>query len=74
MFDNWDSGVTPAVPANQTMTINGRASIVLNAADRDTYWVQSQTAATPKAGTLVSMNDTSPSIRYHQITWEVLAG
>ncbi len=74
VFDNWDSGVTPAVPANQTMTINGRPSIVLNAADRDTYWVQSQTAATPKAGTLVSMNDTSPSIRYHQITWEVLAG
>jgi hypothetical protein len=74
VFDNWDSNVTPTVPAGQTTTINGRASIVLNAADRDTYWVQSQTAPTPDAATLVLMSDTAPAIRYHELTWEVLAG
>ena len=67
VFDNWDSDVTPTLPLGQTTTINGRASIVLNAADRDAYWLQSQTAPTPLADTLVLLGDLAPLIRYHQI-------
>jgi hypothetical protein len=62
------------LPAGQTTILNGQSGIVLNAADPDAYWVQTPTAPTPNAETLVMMGDTAPAIRYHQLTWEILAG
>jgi hypothetical protein len=69
---NWDSAVVPTVPSNQTLTINGRQSVLLNTTDRDSTWVQVQKAGTPAPGP-VTMNDTAPAVRYHMISWEVMA-
>jgi hypothetical protein len=70
--NNWDSSVTPTMPADQTPTINGQAAEVLNPIDRDTYWVQVEKAPTAVAGP-VTMSDSAPSVRYHMVAWEVLA-
>jgi len=68
VFDNWDTSATPTVPTDQSLT-----SIVLNPTDRDTYWLQAQTAPTVVPGP-VTMNATSPSnIHWHEIAWEILA-
>jgi hypothetical protein len=71
--NNWDSSVTPTTPSDQTTTLNGQASVVLNPTDLDTYWVQAKTGPTVTPGP-VTINDTAPSVRYHMVAWEVLAG
>ena len=68
VFDNWDSSVTPAVPADQVLQ-----SIVLNPVDLDTYWLQAKATATSTPGPVI-MNATAPSnIHWHEIAWEILA-
>jgi hypothetical protein len=70
--NNWDSSVTPTVPPGQTTTINGLSSVILNPTDQDTYWVQAMTAPTATPGP-VTINDTAPSVRFHELAWEVTA-
>lgn len=70
---NYDSGTGPTVGTNQTDTINGHVATELNATDGDAYWVQIQTATTPSSGTVVTINDTAPSVRHNMSVVEVLA-
>jgi hypothetical protein len=68
VMNNWDGSTTPTLPAGQTIT-----SIIYNPVDGDTYWIQSNNSATPTPSA-VTIYDTAPSnIRWHQITWEILA-
>ena len=65
--DDWDNATARTVPAGQTLVHQYLATV------GDTYWVQSQTAATPTAGTIVTINDTAPtSDRYNLTIVEVL--
>ncbi|HWF71863.1 MAG TPA: fibronectin type III domain-containing protein, partial [Solirubrobacteraceae bacterium] len=70
--NNWDSSVAPTTPSDQTTSLAGQSSVVLNPTDRDTYWTQTKTATTLNPSS-VTMNDTAPSVRYHMVAWEVLA-
>jgi len=65
--NDWDNATARTVPAGQTMVHQYLATV------GDTYWVQSQTAATPVAGTVVTINDTAPTgDRYNLTIVEVL--
>ena len=65
--NDWDNATARTVPAGQTMVHQYLATV------GDTYWVQSQTAATPVAGTVVTINDTAPTTdRYNLTIVEVL--
>ena len=64
--NDWDSAIARNAGANQTilhqdLTANG-----------DTYWMQMQSAAIPTSGTVVTINDTSPTTdRYNLSIAEV---
>jgi len=65
--NDWDNATARTVPAGQTMVHQYLATV------GDTYWVQSQTAPTPVAGTVVTINDTAPTTdRYNLTIVEVL--
>jgi hypothetical protein len=65
--NDWDNASNRTVGANQGMVHQYLATI------GDTYWVQRQTATTPTAGTVVSINDTAPTgDRYNLTICEVL--
>jgi hypothetical protein len=65
--NDWDSATSRAVGASQTMVHQ------FLAAQGDTFWVQSQTATTPLAGTVVTINDTAPTgDRYNLSICEIL--
>jgi len=65
--NDWDNAIARTVPAGQTMVHQYLATV------GDTYWVQSQTAPTPVAGTVVTINDTAPTTdRYNLTIVEVL--
>jgi fibronectin type 3 domain-containing protein len=53
---DWDSATSRTVGVNQT------AVDEFLAPTGDTYWVQRQSSVTPTAGTVVTINDTSPTI------------
>jgi len=66
--NDWDNATARTVPSNQTMVHQD-----VSTSNGDTYWVQSQTAATPVAGTVVTINDTAPTTdRYNLTIVEVL--
>jgi hypothetical protein len=65
--NDWDNAIARTVPSGQTMVHQYLATV------GDTYWVQSQTAPTPVAGTVVTINDTAPTTdRYNLTIVEVL--
>jgi len=65
--NDWDNATARTVPAGQTMVHQYLSTV------GDTYWVQSQTAPTPAAGTVVTINDTAPTTdRYNLTIVEVL--
>ena len=53
--DDWDSATSRTVGTNQT-----KVDEFLSASG-DTFWTQRQTAVTPSAGTVVTLNDTAPT-------------
>jgi hypothetical protein len=65
---DYDNAVARGVPPGQTLVNQYLATI------GDTYWVQRQGAPTAASGTLVTINDTSPTTdRYNLTLVEVLA-
>jgi len=65
--NDWDNAIGRTVPTGQTLVHQYLSTL------GDTYWVQSQTAATPVAGTVVTINDTAPATdRYNLTIVEVL--
>ena len=65
--NDWDNATARTVPAGQTMVHQYLSTL------GDTYWVQSMTAPTPAAGTVVTINDTAPTgDRYNLTIVEVL--
>jgi len=66
--NDWDNAIARTVPSGQTMVHQDVAT-----SNGDTYWVQSMAAATPVAGTKVTINDTAPTTdRYNMSIVEVL--
>ncbi len=61
--NDWDNATARTVPAGQTMVHQD-----VSTSNGDTYWVQSQTAATPVAGTVVTINDTAPTTDRYDLT------
>jgi O-glycosyl hydrolase len=59
---DWDRAVSRTIGPNQTMVQEYLAPAL------DTYWVQRQTAVTPTAGTVVTINDTAPTNDQYNLT------
>lgn len=72
--ENYDSATGPTVGSGQTDSINGHTATELNASDGDAYWVQMQSTTTATSGTVVTINDTAPSVRHNMVVAEILAG
>jgi hypothetical protein len=65
--NDYDNAIARVAGANQTIVHQYLATI------GDTYWVQRQTSTTPQSGTLVTLNDTSPTTdRYNFSICEIL--
>jgi len=65
--NDWDNATARTVPAGQAMVHQYLSSL------GDTYWVQSTTAPTATAGTVVTINDTAPTgDRFNMSLVEVL--
>jgi uncharacterized repeat protein (TIGR01451 family) len=54
--NDWDHALARTVGSNQT-----KVDEFLSTQTGDTFWVQRQTATTPRAGTMVTINDTAPT-------------
>ncbi len=67
--NDWDNAVARTVGANQVIVSQYLATV------GDTFWVQRMTAATPAAGTVVTINDTAPTgDRFNLAICEILSG
>jgi hypothetical protein len=53
---DWDRAVARTIGSGQTMVHQFLAPV------GDTYWVQRRTAATATSGTVVTINDTAPTL------------
>lgn len=68
---NYSNATAPTIPVGQTDVFNSNTMFSGN----DTCsWVQGNTATTPSSGTLVTLNDTAPSVDYAMVVLEILAG
>ncbi|WP_350339209.1 Ig domain-containing protein [Geomonas sp. Red32] len=61
--NDWSAAVARTVGPGQSLVHQ-----YLSTATGDTYWVQSQSAATPSAGTAVTLNDTAPSTDMYNLS------
>jgi hypothetical protein len=68
VFDDWDNSNIPTPGAGQSVISN-----VMNATDRDGYWLQALDApvATPGPVTLSATVNGNPNT-WHALAWEVL--
>ena len=65
--NDWDNSISRTPGTNQSVVHQYLAPV------HDTYWVQSQNAVTPQAGTSVTVNDTAPTTdRFNLSLVEVL--
>ena len=73
--NSWVFGVGNDVTAATARTLGPNQTMVHQyvAGQRDTFWVQSQSSATPLSGTTVTINDTAPTAdRYNLSLCEIL--
>lgn len=70
---NYTNATGPTPGSGQTNTINGNSAVLTNSTDAEAFWGQIQNAVTPGSGTLVTINDTAPSVQHNMAIAEILA-